>query len=128
MLQERFAQMVTKGIDSGWNLEDEDRKFLTRLNGMILDNMGNADFNVEMLADKMHASSSKLYRHIRTLTGYSTQSYILRMRMERAKELLATTNNSISEVAMRCGFYDAAYFTRVFRSFHGCTPSQMKKN
>ena len=128
MLQERFAQMVTKGIDSGWNLEDEDRKFLTRLNGVILDNMGNADFNVEMLADKMHASSSKLYRHIRTLTGYSTQSYILRMRMERAKELLATTNNSISEVAMRCGFYDAAYFTRVFRSFHGCTPSQMKKN
>ena len=48
--------------------------------------------------------------------------------MERAKELLATTNQSVSDVAMRCGFDDAAYFTRVFRSFHGCTPSQMKKN
>ncbi|MBO5679834.1 MAG: helix-turn-helix transcriptional regulator [Bacteroidaceae bacterium] len=35
---------------------------------------------------------------------------------------------SVSDVAMRCGFDDAAYFTRVFRSFHGCTPSQMKKN
>lgn len=112
----------------GYYTQAEDRKFIGRLNGLILDNMGNADFNVETLAEKMHSSTSKLYRHIRALTGYSTQSYILRLRMERAKELLATTNLSVSDVAMRCGFDDAAYFTRVFRSFHGCTPSQMKKN
>lgn len=127
MLQERFAQMATKGMDKNWELADDDRKFITRLNALILDNMGNADFNVEALAEKMHSSTSKLYRHIRALTGYSTQSYILRLRMERAKELLMTTEQSVSDVAMRCGFDDAAYFTRVFRSFHGCTPSQMKK-
>ncbi|MBQ2435416.1 MAG: response regulator, partial [Bacteroidaceae bacterium] len=72
MLQERFAKMATKGIDKSWELADEDRKFITRLNGLILDNMGNADFNVETLAEKMHSSTSKLYRHIRALTGYST--------------------------------------------------------
>jgi AraC-like DNA-binding protein len=30
-------------------------------------------------------------------------------------------------IAMRCGFDDAAYFTRVFRSFYGCTPSQLRE-
>lgn len=126
MLQERFAQMATKGIDKSWELADEDRKFINKLNGLILDNMGNAGLNVETLAEKMHSSTSKLYRHIRALTGYSTQSYILRLRMERAKELLTTTDQSVSDVAMRCGFDDAAYFTRAFRSFHGCTPSQLR--
>jgi len=126
MLQERFAQIVTKGMDKSWELADEDRKFIGRLNALILDNMGNAGFSVEMLATKMHSSSSKLYRRIRALTGYSTQAYILRLRMERAKELLSSTSHSVSDIAMRCGFDDAAYFTRAFRSFHGCTPSEVR--
>ena len=108
-------------------LADEDRKFISRLNSLILDNMSNPSFNVEMLAEKMYSSTSKLYRHIRAITGYSTQSYILRLRMGRAKDLLETTSQSVSDVAMRCGFDDAAYFTRVFRSFYGCTPSQLRE-
>ena len=127
MLQKRFAQMATKGTDKSWELADEDRKFISRLNSLILDNMSNPSFNVEMLAEKMYSSTSKLYRHIRAITSYSTQSYILRLRMGRAKDLLETTSQSVSDVAMRCGFDDAAYFTRVFRSFYGCTPSQLRE-
>ena len=127
MLQERYTHMATTGIDKDWDMTPEDRKFLVKLNGLVLDNMGNADFSVEMLAEKMHSSCSKLYRRLRALTGDSTKSYILHLRMERAKDLLATTSHSVSEVAMRCGFEDTSYFTRVFRSFYGCTPSQMKR-
>lgn len=127
MLQERFTQMLQGNTEKAASLSGDDRKFITRLNGIIQDNMGDPGFGVEVLAEKMHASTSKLYRRIRTLTGYSTQSYILHLRMERAKELLATTNHTVSDIAMRCGFDDTSYFTRVFRNFYGCTPSQMRK-
>jgi AraC-like DNA-binding protein len=39
-------------------------------------------------------------RPFHPVSAHSTQSYILRLRMERAKELLATTNQSVSDVAM----------------------------
>lgn len=127
MLQERFAQMLQIGAEKVTSLSDEDRKFITRLNALIGDNMGNKEFGVDALAEKFHSSTSKLYRRIRALTGYSTQSYILHLRMERAKELLSTTDHAVSDIAMRCGFDDTSYFTRVFRNFYGCTPSEVRK-
>lgn len=127
MLQSRNPEAQNNGTDEENKLSAEDTTFITRLNEIIANNMGSATFNVEVLAGKMHLSSSRLYRRIKATTGYSTQSYILRMRMERAKELLETSVYSVSEVAMQCGFEDAAYFTRVFHSFYGFTPSQIKK-
>ena len=127
MLQSRNSETQDIGTDEDNKLSADDRAFITRLNELIENNMGSATFNVEVLAGKMHLSSSRLYRRIKSITGYSTQSYILRMRMERAKELLETSVYSVSEVAMQCGFEDAAYFTRVFHSFYGFTPSQIRK-
>lgn len=127
MLQERFAQMLQTGAEKVASLSDEDQKFITRLNAFIGDNMGNKEFGVDTLAEKFHSSTSKLYRRIRALTGYSTQSYILHLRMERAKEQLCTTDHAVSDIAMRCGFDDTSYFTRVFRNFYGCTPSEIRK-
>ena len=126
MLQERFARMMGGSMEADVALTEEDRKLLTRLNALVWDNMGNHEFGVEALAEKLYMSSSKLYRRIRALTGYSTSAYILRLRMERAKELLGTTNHAVSDVALRCGFDDTSYFTRTFRNFYGCTPSQMR--
>lgn len=126
MLQERFARMMGGSMEADVALTEEDRKLLTRLNALVWDNMGNKEFGVEALAEKLYMSSSKLYRRIRALTGYSTSAYILRLRMERAKELLGTTNHAVSDVALRCGFDDTSYFTRTFRNFYGCTPSQMR--
>ena len=127
MLQERFARMLSGSIESDNTLSDDDRRFINRLNSLIRDNMGNKDFGVNALAEKLYSSNSKIYRQIRTLTGYSPHTYILRLRMERAKELLSSTTQAVSDIAMRCGFEDTSYFTRAFRNFYGCTPSQMRK-
>lgn len=126
MLQERAVRMLSGNVNADTSLSDEDRKFMNRLNALIRDNIGNKHFGVEALAEKLNCSSSRLYRRIRAITGYSTQSYILRLRMERAKELLESTTRSVSDVALHCGFDDTSYFTRTFRNFYGCTPSQTR--
>ena len=126
-LQERFEKMLNHSLSSDDSISEEDRKFLNRLKKMVDDHMNNGNLCVEFLAEQMHMSHSALYRKIRTLTGYSINSYILNMRMEKAKQMLLSTTDSVSDVAMRCGFDDSSYFTRIFRSSFGCTPSQIRK-
>lgn len=126
-LQERFEKIVNHRLGPDDGISDEDRVFLNTLRKIVSEHMDNENLCVEFLVEQMHKSHSALYRKIRALTGYSISSYILNMRMEKAKQMLLDTDDSISDVAMRCGFDDSSYFARTFRSTFGCTPSQIRK-
>jgi AraC-like DNA-binding protein len=47
--------------------------------------------------------------------------------MDRAARMLKQTDMNIGEVAMKCGFEDVSYFSRVFKQAFDCTPSQYRK-
>ena len=64
----------------------------------------------------------------RQITGYNTSAYILQMRMERSKRLLASTEELIGDIALKCGFEDANYFARLFKQIFNVTPSQYRKS
>ena len=55
-------------------------------------------------------------------TGQWPGEYLRDLRMRRAVSLLQTSTLSIKEIALRCGFYDATYFCKVFRKAMGMTP------
>jgi AraC-like DNA-binding protein len=57
----------------------------------------------------------------------NTSEYVIRIRMTRARRLLEEGHLSISEVAIRCGFTDQSYFTRMFKKTYNLTPTQVKK-
>ena len=48
------------------------------------------------------------------------------LRVARAKELLASTDDNVSEIAFACGFRSSQYFDTVFRRREGCTPSEVR--
>ncbi|HYF89563.1 AraC family transcriptional regulator [Azospirillum sp.] len=54
--------------------------------------------------------------------GCPPHSYIVRRRMERAKELLETTTTPLSQIALDCGFSDQSHFSRIFRRVAGEAP------
>lgn len=49
-------------------------------------------------------------------------------RLNIAKQLLLESDFSITEIAYRCGFSDASYFSKVFRSSVGVSPLEYRKN
>lgn len=101
------------------DLSPADRSFMERLNTIICARMSDSNLNLVFVAEKMGMSRSQINRRIRAITGNSTMGYILQLRMEKAELLLASTDLSIGDVAVQCGFDDAGYFTRVFKqSFH----------
>lgn len=60
-------------------------------------------------------------------TGEKFSDYLTRIRIERAKELLKTTDKTIQEIAMEVGYNDAGYFTRRFKSHKGTTPGHYRR-
>lgn len=68
-------------------------------------------------------STSHLSALFKQVHGVGILEYQLRQRMGLARDLLDSTELSIAEVASRCGFSDAFYFSRRFRSHHSMSPS-----
>ena len=61
-------------------------------------------------------------------TGSTPIDYFIRLRMERARELLATTSCSVKEIAGVLGYDDPLYFSRVFKSVNQTTPTQYRSD
>jgi transcriptional regulator GlxA family with amidase domain len=59
-------------------------------------------------------------------TGSTPIDYFIRLRMERARELLATTSCSVKEIAGVLGYDDPLYFSRVFKGVNQTTPTQYR--
>ncbi len=62
-------------------------------------------------------------RQVKAATGKTFLEYITTYRIERAKQRLASTELSVSEVGRAVGYPDSNYFTKVFKRFVGCTPT-----
>ncbi len=81
------------------------------------------DLSVETMAAAVGISPSLLYRLFRKEENTTPIYYLRRVRIRRAKQLLAASpQKKIAEVAAECGFFDCAYFCKVFKSETGLTP------
>lgn len=86
------------------------------------------EFRLADAMDGLAYSHDHLRRLFRLQVGCTPVSYLTQRRIGCAKRLLAETNGGkIAEVALRSGFYDARYFSRVFRSGAGMTPEEYRR-
>jgi AraC-like DNA-binding protein len=70
---------------------------------------------------------SRLFHLFKLATGLTPNDYLQRLRVEKAKELLASPERTITEVAMETGFSSAQYFSGVFRKYAGRTPREYRQ-
>ena len=82
---------------------------------------------LENIAESVFMSPSYCSRVFKKLSGQSLTEYIARERVKKTKELLLTTYLSITEVAGKVGFNNAAYFTAWFKKQTGKTPMGYRK-
>jgi AraC family transcriptional regulator len=85
------------------------------------------DLDLAQLAQLIKLSQSHFTSLFRKSTGQSPYQYLLRLRVERAKELLAIGDLSIADVAISVGFYDQSHLTKQMKRLLGFTPRQFRK-
>ncbi|MGQ1889198.1 hybrid sensor histidine kinase/response regulator transcription factor [Thermophagus sp. OGC60D27] len=122
--QKRTLSMLKKFDHNG---DKEQNDFMAHARQIIEENLSNPDFSVKMLAVKLSMSNSMLYRKTSEFLNINPNTFIRKMKMMRASEMLEENNLSISEIAYRCGFKDVSYFGTSFKKEFGMTPSQYQK-
>jgi AraC family transcriptional regulator, exoenzyme S synthesis regulatory protein ExsA len=82
--------------------------------------------SVEDLAQKNNMSASSFKREFRKLYNDSPANYIKSKRLERAAQLLAVSDERITDIAFQCAFNDLANFTKSFHEKYGVAPSNYR--
>jgi signal transduction histidine kinase/DNA-binding response OmpR family regulator len=130
LLRKKMLSKFEKtGIESllNKNVKNSETKFLEKIIKIIHDNIIQTDFGPFQLAQKSHFSESQLYRKLKATSDKSTAMFIRSIRLQKGKELIQTTNKTISEVAYEVGFNDPSYFSRAFKEEYGSAPSAISK-
>ncbi len=89
---------------------------------MIAENLG-CRLTVPQLAEACAMSRSHFSRAFKRTTGLSPQEWIHQQRMAQAKQLIANSDKSLTQIGAECGFCDQAHFCRTFLKTEGTNPS-----
>lgn len=84
------------------------------------------DISIQYIADKLGVHRSYLSSIFKDFHKISPKEYLLEVRMNRAKELLETTNQPIKIIAYSVGYLDPLHFSKAFRQYYDCSPSQYR--
>ena len=100
--------------------------FLDRFRNILQQNLQDADFNVERIGEEMGMSRVQLYRKVKALTGMAPVELLRKARLSRGKQLLESTDRSVSEIAYDVGFTAPSYFAKCFKDEFGKTPGEVR--
>lgn len=104
------------------NAQEHGDKLIFQLAAWLSNHLAE-DISLQSIADEFHLNSSYISQLFKNELGMKYHDYLTKLRMDKAKTLLATTGKSVSEIAGEVGFRDYRVFTKVFKSVEGESPS-----
>lgn len=124
--QEIIENQEVKDNKSGESLismSEGDRQFIRLATQLIIENMSDTDFNINILCREMAMSRTLFFSRLKSLTGKGPQEFIRIVRLQKAAELLKDGKN-VTEVAADTGFVNTKYFSSLFKKQFGVQPSR----
>lgn len=106
--------------------KSQDSERIRQILSYLRDHIGE-DLPVSRLAHVIPISERECYRLFRRFLDASPMEYILSLRLEKALELLAYTDISISTVSLEAGFGSSSYFGKIFKEHFHMTPKEYRR-
>ncbi len=125
-LYERYAALgkIPETTDKFLKKEDD---FILRLRQILESNLGDEEFGINRLCGEMAVSHAQLYRKFKSLSNRTIGDYFKSLRLNKARELLLSTDLNVSEVTFIVGFKNISHFSREFTHEFGKSPSEFRK-
>ena len=125
-LRQLYAQLCSKITKS-----DGSGRYTTlsiKLVNYVDANYTNPNLSLKMLSSEFGITVSYISKIFKEQFGTNFSDYIANKRIEKAKELLSTTNLSISEIALKLGYVDSSIFIKNFKKNTGITPGAYRNS
>lgn len=100
-------------------------KLMEKISRYIAENYG-SELSLKALGKEFGISESHLSRQFKGITDMGLKDYINHIRILNAEKLLENTTMSITQIAQHCGYSDSNYFSTLFKSFKGMSPSSYR--
>ncbi len=124
-LKSRYEYYIPELIPTGKGTSLNET-FLKKIKEDLEKNYSDENYNTEQLCKNIGVSRVQLFRKLKALTGNAPSLMIRSYRLEKAKNLIISTDRQIAEIAYNCGFGNATYFSQIFTETYGYSPTQMR--
>jgi AraC family transcriptional regulator len=114
-------------------LDDTRKKLIERIKTIVIAHIHHGDeadrkYNFsDILSSQLHKDYSYLSHLFSEVEGLTIEQYIIRQKIEKAKELLVYDELSLSQIAFDLGYSSVAHLSAQFKKVTGLTPSHFKK-
>lgn len=115
-------ELIKNGKQNG-----EENRLVQLTKHMVHERYGDGTLSVASIADGLHVSAAYLSTLFKMETKQTLVRYISQYRMEKAKELLSTTNLKISDIAEKVGYFNTSYFISLFKNYVGSSPAKYRE-
>ncbi len=107
----------------GENITNSSEELVASIKKYISNNYS-TDISLNLIADKYNISPNYLSRVFKAYTNECFKSYVTKMRMEKAFELIMNSELKLYDVSEIVGYEDPKYFSKVFKNYFGFPPSR----
>ncbi len=121
-----YGAGATTGWEPAGGTRVLSRKLEARAKDMLLSTL-REDLSMTDIAEACNLSRSYFIKAFRQTVGTTPHRWLLEQRVQKAQELLRVPGQSITDIALLCGFADQAHLTRVFTSVVGVSPGAWRK-
>ena len=122
----RFAQSVD--VDpSQIGVGKEEEELVERIMKCISQNMDNADYTIDLLAQDIGMSRANLYKKMQTMLGITPNNFLRNVRLKHAALLLTTSAMPVNQIAQAVGYQTPHYFSQCFRKMFGVSPNEYRE-
>ena len=125
-----FFTLFLKKLDdcvTSSRVEEQDY-FIAKVESILEKNYADMSLSVGMIAEELNMPMRLVSSQYKQKTGYGLLDRIHSFRVEKAKAMLLDTQDSVYEIAERCGYENVNTFIRVFRKYTGKTPGRFRGN
>lgn len=123
--------LISRALKMEWENSIKNKspklKELIQISVNYIKNNFERDISLKDVAKFVFLSPSYFIRAFKEEMGISPISYLLKVRIERAKELLQETDGKIGDIALSVGFSNQQRFNEIFKKYAGITPLQYRK-
>ena len=122
----RILDRLSRSLDDRRNLKHE--SIVNSINDIIQARYSASDLSIGSVAEALGMSDAYICRIYKQYTSHTILDTIVRMRMQKARELLKNSGDPVTLIAEKCGFANSTYFYTAFKAANGVTPSDYRKN
>lgn len=122
-----IAWQILAAAGSGEAADGKYEKLLYDFFDLVRDNYANETVNINVIADLLKVHRSTLTQIVRQHTGMTPGAYLYDFRLQKALDMLRSSNNPVGEVAAACGIPDPCYFSRVIHRAVNSSPLAYRK-